>query len=171
MNPSPPSPSPTLSLPQPELRFTRSAWASLLGLLAAGFFCGAMVGSAWAFHLQTERGEFGLLSWLAIVGPIASASTLLWLSRWLAKRTYLLLSGVGVEVFPLFKPEDRLEVFPWDEVAEARVLESPRALHLTLASQAEFRIPLGALRPDSCQLLQTAVAGRTRELQERAKKP
>ena len=151
---------------QKELRFTRSAQGSLLGILTAGFLCSALLGSAWAFRLRTESGELGLLSWLAIVTPIASASTSLYLSQWFTQRTYLLLSAVGIEVFPLRKPEENLEVFPWHEIQSAEVLNHPKALHLQLESKKEYRIPLTPLSPDAHQLLRTAIQGR---LQERKK--
>lgn len=149
------SPTP-LKAPEKELRFTRSRQAVpfwLLGLLLAFASLGL-----WVMWWQ----NLSLLPpwWLALI-PLAGAAGAIWMALRLTRHAYLLLSPVGVEIFPFFKPTENYQLVTWGSIAAAEVSADDRWLTLTLAGYEDVKIilTLDPVDPRARQLLVRAVTG------------
>lgn len=98
--------------------------------------------------------------WLALC-PLGPALWSFWMAVRLARHAYVLLSPLGIEIFPLFRAEERLQLIPWSEVAHAGVDERQQWLTITLAGYEDAKVlvslaPMdGRVRP----LLAAAVDG------------
>lgn len=154
-----------MKAPEKELRFTRARQAVVfwvggvvLTLVAAGF------GILTWWQLNDPPGWWtGLIPLLMAVGAFFMA--------WrLTRHAYVLLSPVGVELFPFWKPVDHFQLLPWGTIQEAEFSEDGRWLTLTLAGYEDAKviltldpIPLKA-RP----LLVRAVLGVMEKRQESA---
>jgi hypothetical protein len=111
--------------PHKEVRFTRSAQGQLFGIAA---FTAA--GIAVVIALFAFRTDEALLPRWWVGPPIALAVFLARFSHHCLRHAYLLLTPLGVEIFPLWKPQKNLHVVFWSEIAHAEV--DPAADLLTL---------------------------------------
>jgi hypothetical protein len=79
--------------------------------------------------------------WLAGV-PAALAAAAFWLAWRLTRHAYLLLSPVGVEIFPFWKPVEQFQLLPWGSIAAADFSPDQRWLTLTLAGYDDAKVIL-----------------------------
>jgi hypothetical protein len=121
--------------PEKELRFTRARQAE-------GFWVMGVI------LLLTAAG-FGVLSWWQLTHPppwwvclvpsilAAGAFALAWR---MTRHAYILLSPVGLEIFPFWKPVDHFQLITWGEVANAEFSPDRRWLVLTLAGYEDAKV-------------------------------
>ncbi|MDB6136201.1 MAG: hypothetical protein JWM59_4444 [Verrucomicrobiales bacterium] len=145
-----------MKAPEKELRFTRSRQSVpfwLLGVLLALAAFG--LGIMWRENLSLWPPW-----WLALL-PLAGSIGAFWLALRLTRHAYVLLSPVGVEIFPFFKPSDNFQLVTWGSIAEAEVSSDQRWLTLTLAGYEDVKIilTLEPVDPRSRCLLIQAVTG------------
>ncbi|MGD7651599.1 MAG: hypothetical protein ACQCXQ_00190, partial [Verrucomicrobiales bacterium] len=113
--------------PEKELRFTRSGQAVVFWLMAAVCLAVAVTMAASSLY----RGENPALPHpLWAVLPLAACAGLVRLALHLTKHAYLLLSPLGIEIFPFFRPAAGMTLVTWQEIAEAEVDEGGRLLTL-----------------------------------------
>ena len=142
--------------PEKELRFTRSHQAvhfcalGLVLLLCAG---GLAVLSWW----QLKHPP----SWWWSVLPLLAACGAFALAWRLTRHAYLLLSPVGVEIFPFWKPVDHFQLLPWSTIAEAEFSGDGRWLTLTLGGYEDVKVilTLDPIKPAARPLLKKAILG------------
>lgn len=145
-----------MNAPEKELRFTRARQAVpfwLLGVVLALTAAGLV--AMWRFNLQHPP------PWWAALFPVAGSAAAFWLAWRLTRHAYLLLSPVGVEIFPFFKPSQNYQLVPWGTIAQAEISEDQRWLTLILAGYEDVRIilTLDPLAPAALHLLERAVTG------------
>ena len=139
-----------------ELRFTRSRQA-------VGFWLGGLM-------LWLVAAGLAILSWWQLDGPPPWWLALvpfflgvgaLALAGRLTRHAYLLLSPVGVEIFPFWKPVDNFQLLPWGTIAAADFSLDGRWLHLTLGGYEDVKVilTLDPLPRPARQLLRQAVEG------------
>ena len=143
--------------PAKELRFTRAGQA-------AGFWIGAavciMAGLVF-FLLTPHRAENPQLphpAWGFV--PLALAAGLIRLAWRCTKHAYILLSPIGVEVFPLFRPEATMQVIPWQQIDSAEIDHRRLTLHFTAEKSAGIHLSLSPIAKDRRELLAKAIRGR-----------
>ena len=143
--------------PAKELRFTRAGQA-------AGFWIGAavciMAGLVF-FLLTPHRAENPQLphpAWGFV--PLAFAAGLIRLAWRCTKHAYILLSPIGVEVFPLFRPEATMQVIPWQQIDSAEIDPRRLTLHFTAEKSAGIHLSLSPIAKDRRELLAKAIRGR-----------
>ena len=147
---------PAMKSPEKELRFTRSHQAVLfwtLGLVLVLVGAGLGILSWWQLRNPPPW-------WLALV-PLVLAGGSFALAWRLTRHAYLLLSPVGVEIFPFWKPVDHFQLLPWGTIAEAGFSPDDRWLTLTLAGYEDVKVilTLDPIKPAARPLLKTAVLG------------
>ncbi len=145
--------------PQKELRFTRSgqavgfcvAGAVMTGigvtLLATGFYRAinpAVPHSAWAIPF------------------LAVAVGLFMVARHLTRHAYLILTPMGLEIFPFFRPAKRMQMVFWQEISDAEIDEREKwlTLHFNDERTAGMHLSLSPVRKKLRELLAKAVLGR-----------
>jgi hypothetical protein len=123
--------------PEKELRFTRARQAVLfwvLGVVLVLMAAGVAILSWWQLKSPPPW-------WLALF-PLAGGLGAFWLAVRLTRHAYLLLSPVGVEIFPFWKPTEHFQLIPWGEIAAADFSPDDRWLTLTLAGYEDVKVIL-----------------------------
>jgi hypothetical protein len=151
--------------PFKELRFTRSRQA-LTFVIAGVLFLGATAG---LLLLWWQRLDSPPSIWWALL-PMTAAWGCFRLAAHLTRHAFLLLSPIGIEIFPFFRPSQNMQLFSWGEVQHAEVSSDERFLTLTLAGyeDAKVIISLAPVKPAARPLLAKAVAG---VMEKRAEAP
>ena len=143
--------------PQKELRFTRAGQAVVFWIASA-----ACVMAGLVFFLLTpyraDTPELPHPAWGLV--PIGLAIPLMWLAWHCAKHAYLLLSPIGVEIFPFFRPATNMQVIPWAQIAAADVDGSRLTLHFSAEKTSGIHLSLSPIAKDRRPLLAKAIRGR-----------
>ncbi|MES2705510.1 MAG: hypothetical protein V4726_02795 [Verrucomicrobiota bacterium] len=126
-----------MKAPEKELRFTRSRQAVPFWLLSVVLIFAAVgLAAMWRENLTLWPPW-----WLALI-PLAGAAGAIWMALRLTRHAYLLLSPVGVEIFPFFKPSENYQLVTWGSIAGAEVSSDDRWLTLILAGYEDAKIIL-----------------------------
>ena len=151
----------SIAEPEKELRFTRAAQGRV-------FFAGAVVvfaATMAVFILSTQK--WGVEEpplkgwwWLSVVGVLI-CYVLFRLALRCTRHAYIILSPLGVEIFPFFKAKDNLQVIYWSQVADAEFTEDAKNLVLHFTEEKKSGV-VASLRPIPAarrHLLEEAVLG------------
>lgn len=151
--------------PGKELRFTRSAQA--VHFAAASVFC-LCISFAWAslaFWPWHADGTPLLDSWWPAVGPLPLFLGFLWLALYCSSHAYLILSPVGIEIFPLWFPTENFRLVPWTHVAAARAENGNLVIDFPpLGSGGGIVLSLSPLPSGQRELLWHAIERRKSEI-------
>ncbi|MDE0826076.1 MAG: hypothetical protein OSA48_04625 [Akkermansiaceae bacterium] len=142
--------------PHKELRFTRSGQGRRFFLAAAALTTLAIFLAAAAF---TPGLEFPL--WWSTL-PLLPAIGLFFIAYRCVRFAYLLLTPLGVEIFPFTKSHKNLQVIYWSEIAHAEVSpdRSLLILHYNEEQTAGIKASLRPLAAAQRPLLARAIKGR-----------
>ncbi len=150
---------PKIQSPEKELRFTRSGQAVIFWVLAAVLAASSITLLATAIYRDINP----LLphpAWALL--PLALAAAIARLALRLTRHAYLILTPLGMEIFPFFRPADGMRLVTWQEISAAEV--NPKTTQLTLHHNAEkssgIHLSLTPIRADRRTLLAKAVIGR-----------
>jgi hypothetical protein len=145
--------------PHKELRFTRAGQAQGFMVLAAiSFAFCLLVGVTWFL------GHPSFLWWMPLPF-LGLAALLVRLSTRCAQHAYLILTPLGIEIFPLFKARENLNLVYWSQIDDAEFDEDLTVLRLHFNKDKTAGIVL-SLKPILIKqrpLLKKAVAGRLAE--------
>ena len=147
--------------PEKELRFTRARQAApfwIAGLLLFVVAGGIAAASTTLFsppsgHRIVENG------WWALV-PLALSLACLWVAIHLTRHAYILLTPIGIELFPLFFPSKNLNVVYWPEVDGIDFDAERRQMVIDVAGGSKIFLTLDPIRRDRIELLVRAAEGR-----------
>ena len=123
--------------PEKELRFTRARQAQGFWVLGVILLLTAAGLGILAWWQLTHPPPW----WLCLV-PLALAAAAFLMAWRLTRHAYLLLSPIGVEIFPFWKPVEHFQLLPWGEIAGAEFSPDGRWLTLTLAGYEDAKIIL-----------------------------
>lgn len=150
--------------PEKELRFTRAHQAILFWALATVFFCVSM----WLFLASTpylnpldwETRRVGSVMWGFI--PLFPMLLSVWVSVHLTRHAFIILTPLGIELFPFWMPKKNLNVFYWAEIERAEVTEDEKMLVIFFKGEGDSRvyISLTPIRVSQRPLLRRAIEGR-----------
>lgn len=143
-----------LAEPEKELRFTRGAQAQGYFIAAAVAFAGAVVFVCVLGHPS--------VSWLLPVTAAVAGAAFLRVALRCARHAYLILTPMGLELFPWRKPEEYLEVLFWSEIDSAEFSDEGdlMTLHFNAEKSAGLVISLAPVSENRRELLRKAVVGR-----------
>jgi hypothetical protein len=104
---------------------------------------------------EVPHGAWALL-------PLAAALVSARLALRLTRRAYVILTPLGIEIFPFFRPAQGMRLVVWQEVARADVNEERTrlTLHHDAAKSSGIHLSLRPIRADRRALLAKAVIGR-----------
>jgi hypothetical protein len=145
--------------PEKELRFTRSGqavpfWLSTAVLLATG-----MTLAATAVYRDINP-HLPHAAWALV--PLTLAVISFRLAVGLTRHAYLILTPLGIEIFPFFKPAEGMRMVLWQELNHAEVDEklSCLTLHHDAEKTSGIHLSLTPITPTRRTLLAKAVIGR-----------
>lgn len=149
----------TVEEPHQELRFTRGAQGARFAILGA-----LLAGAAIATLLLNviPKDPITPLWWPLVPVPFAVVS---WRLAWRCVRhAYVILTPLGIEVFPFFKARENLRVIYWSDIADAEInARGDLVLHFNENRSAGVVASLAPLLPAKRSLLARAVEGRMKE--------
>jgi hypothetical protein len=140
-----------------ELRFTRAGQAVGFWIVAA-----VMVMTALVFVLvapyRAEHTELPHPAWGLIPLGLAAFSTRLAIRC--TRHAYLILSPIGVEIFPLFRPESDMQLIAWAQIDSTEIDDRRLTLHYNPEKTAGLHLSLLPIAKNSRKLLAAAILGR-----------
>ena len=149
----------TIQSPEKELRFTRSGQASHFWVGAAVLTSVAITLLATSIYRDINP-RLPRPAWASV--PLLLAAVLARLAIGMTRHAYLILTPLGIEIFPFFRPAEGMRLVLWQEVDHAEVDE--KACRLTLHHDAGktsgIHLSLTPIRADRRTLLAKAVLGR-----------
>lgn len=144
--------------PEKELRFTRAHQARVFAVIGAMSFCTALLIALTAWLFRADHPELPSAWWslpaLALVGLCHRAAL------HCVRHAYIILSPVGVEIFPLIRPERNMRLVPWAQITEAEFSKLRLTLHYNAEHTAGIHLSLRPLSPLGRLLLEKAILGR-----------
>lgn len=145
--------------PEKELRFTRSGQAvpfCIVGAVLAGLGI-TLIATGFYRHINpaVPHPAWGIPFLMLSAGCF-------WLARHLTKHAYLILSPMGVEIFPFFRPVKGMRVVFWQEIADVEIDEEEKwlTLHFDAEKTSGTHLSLSPIRRKLRSLLAKAVLGR-----------
>lgn len=145
--------------PEKELRFTRSGQAAVFWLAAA--ICAAITITLLATSIYRDvNPQLPHPAWA--IAPLVFSMLLARLAIRLTRHAYLILSPLGIEIFPFFRPSHGMQLVTWQELDSAEVdAESTcLTLHRNPEKSSGLHLSLRPIRKDRRCLLAKAVIGR-----------
>lgn len=147
----------SVAAPHKELRFTRARQAAGFWIASAVFIMAGLIFFLLIPH-RAENPELPHPAWG--LAPLAAAALFIRFAWRCTKHAYLLLSPIGVEIFPFFRPEIHMQVIPWAQIAAADIDDSRLTLHFTEERTSGVHLSLAPISRDRRKLLATAIQGR-----------
>lgn len=142
--------------PHKELRFTRAAQAQAFIIIAAVALAFALL-----IGITSFMGHPSFLWWMTLPFLLIAA-ILIRLSTRCARHAYIILTPLGIEIFPLFKPDKNLNLVYWTQLEDAEFDKDLSILKLHFNEQKTAGVVL-SLRPILIKkrpLLKKALEGR-----------
>jgi|TARA_B110000037_G_C17126236_1_gene508207 hypothetical protein len=151
-----------VSEPQKELRFTRSGQAVKFCVLGAVFVGIGVTLVATSIYREINP-ELPHPSWAIPCFTLAAAS--IWLAMHLAKHAYLILTPMGLEIFPFFRPSKGMQLVMWQEIValELDADMTKLTLHYNAEKTAGMHLSLRPIRRTLRGLLAKAIQGRAKQ--------
>ncbi|MEY3895866.1 MAG: hypothetical protein RLZZ214_1386, partial [Verrucomicrobiota bacterium] len=117
----------TIQSPEKELRFTRSGQAALFWVGAAVLAATGITMLATAIYRDINP-QLPHPAWALL--PLALAAVMARVAVGLTCHAYLILTPLGIEIFPFFRPAESMRLVMWQEVDHAEVDEKNTRLTL-----------------------------------------
>ena len=147
-----------VSNPEKEIRFTRSGQARTFALVGAFFIAIAVTLFATAvFGVDSPIHPLVPLPFLLL------AAGAFWLSYRCVKHAFIILSPVGIEFFPFYKPSQNFRLWSWSEFHHAELVGKNFYLHFDKEETGGAVISLSPMTQGARQLLDIAIEGRMEE--------
>lgn len=145
--------------PEKELRFTRSGQASLF-LIASAILCAIGVTLLATAYYRDINPEIPHPAWAMV--PLCFAALIAHTGVSLTRHAYLILTPLGIEIFPFLRPASGMRLITWQEIDHAEVNESLTrlTLHHDAGKTSGIHLSLMPIRGDRRTLLAKAVLGR-----------
>lgn len=143
--------------PHQELRFTRAGQATGFWIAAAAT-AGAVVTLLVASLCRGENPQLPHPAWALV--PLAASFLCARVALRCTRHAYLILTPLGVEIFPFWRPAADMRVIPWAQIASAEIDSSRLTLHFTAEKTAGVHLSLRPIPPARRELLFAALQGR-----------
>lgn len=145
--------------PEKELRFTRSGQAVHFWIGAALLAAAGITILATAIYRDINP-HLPHPAWAVL--PLALAGITIRQAVGMTRHAYLILTPLGIEVFPFFRPSEGMRLVLWQELDHAEVNEQTTrlTLHYDSGKTSGIHLSLTPIRTDRRALLAKAVLGR-----------
>lgn len=145
--------------PEKELRFTRSGQAAGFWLAAATLAAAALTLAATSYYRDINP-YLPHPAWA--LAPLAASIAATRLAWRLTCHAYLILTPIGIEIFPFLRPSAGMNLVVWQEIEsmEADSAGKRLTLHHNAGKTSGIHLSLRPIRSDRRALLLKAVEGR-----------
>jgi hypothetical protein len=148
-----------LASPEKEVRFTRAAQGRLFLVLTAFLLAltlGVVVLATQGTEFEAPRWE-GYL-WTALL-PLFGAWVMLRLALRCIRHAYLIFTPLGIEIFPLFRPEATMQLVLWSVIDSIECDPNLRRMfiHYNAEKSAGVMVSLAPILPAQRELLRALV--------------
>ncbi len=142
-----------------ELRFTRSGQAVLFWIAAAVFAAAFVILVSVSFH-RGDNPRLPHVAWALL--PLIASYAVARLALRLTRHAYLILTPLGIEVFPFFRPASGMQSVFWSEIhsVDADEKGTQLTLHFNAEKSAGIHLSLRPVEAKRRELLIRAVQGR-----------
>jgi len=152
---------PKVKDPSQELRFSRTGQAlgfALVGSLAlsAGVTLALVTWTVYRSPFGMDQHPFPL--WLHLL-PWLVVGLCIWLVLHCLRHPYLILSPIGVEVFPFWRPIQNFHLIEWGRIADLEVTSTALTLHYNAQHTGGVVLALTPLHKKSRILLMQTING------------
>jgi hypothetical protein len=150
--------------PERELRFTRSAQAVPFWVLGASALAGGGLFLALRLSRGWDSGSFPHPLW--VLPPLLAGIGLLRIAWRLTRHAYLILTPLGMEIFPFLRPAAGMRLVSWGEIhsAEADADLTRLTLHHDAEKTAGIHLSLRPIKAAWRPMLVHAVLGRVKRV-------
>jgi len=138
--------------PEKELRFTRSAQAQTF------YICASLLLVSSVTFIAIAYVEGPISYWMACI-PILLALPLLYIGYRCNRYAYILLTPLGVEIFPFRKARENLQVIYWSQIDQAEVKDDHLFLHFDKEQTGGVVATLKPILPHRRLLMKQAIEG------------
>jgi hypothetical protein len=145
--------------PHKELRFTRAGQAQgFIVIAAVSFAFFLLIGLTWFMGHPT-------FTWWMALPFLVLAAILTKVSAHCARHAYLILTPLGLEIFPLITPRKNLNLVYWTQIKDAEFDDELTALklHFNEDQSAGIILSLKPIPTKKRPLLKKALEGRLAE--------
>jgi hypothetical protein len=152
--------------PEKELRFTRSGQAVVFWLTSAMLLVAAlMIGVTGIYRDVNPALPHPAWACLPLVLFLLTGRLALRLTR----HAYLILTPLGIEIFPFYRPDRGMSLVTWQEIVLTEVNEvgTLLTLHFNAERTSGVHLSLKPIRADRREFLLKALAGRAELLDPR----
>lgn len=145
--------------PEKELRFTRSGQAAAFWVASAVLTAVGVTLAATSIYRDVNP-QLPHPAWA--LAPLALAAVAARLAVNLTRHAYLILTPLGIEIFPFFRPSAGMRLVVWQEVdtAEVNADATLLTLHHDAAKTSGIHLSLKPIRADRRTMIAKAVIGR-----------
>ena len=151
-----------ISQPEKELRFTRARQALTFIALGVIFVCVAIAIWIRAMPmLGNAAGEEPAISspWFAAL-PLLPAVWCFWVASHCARHAFIILTPLGIEMFPFLFPTKNMRALYWSEITAAAVGDDLKNLTIDLDGGSKVFVALAPIAKNARPLLKRAAEGR-----------
>ena len=143
--------------PHKELRFTRARQAVPFWI-AAAMCLAATLALTVTGSLRHENPALPHPLWALL--PASLAILLIRTALHCTRHAYLILSPLGVEIFPFFRPAKNMQLIPWAQIADAEAGHHFITLHFDPDQRSGIHLSLSPVPENLRPLLARAILGR-----------
>lgn len=145
--------------PEKELRFTRSGQAVIFWLVAAVLAAVAVTLLATSVYRDVNP-QLPHPVWALV--PLMLAAVSAWVAVGLTRHAYVILTPLGIEIFPFIRPAAGMRLVVWQEIhsAETDQRQTRLTLHRDAQKSSGIHLSMRPVRADRRGLLGKAVIAR-----------
>jgi len=146
-----------------EIRFTRTAQATFFFILTV-IFSMLFISSLFCMFINWGpwHADFDEYWWMSLL-PLIPAFICLRIAFQCIRHAYLILTPMGVEIFPFFKPQENLQVIFWSDIHHAEVEGDMLKLHSNEEETSGTILSLKPIGKKNYHLLEVAIQGRLKQ--------
>ncbi|GAA5494176.1 hypothetical protein Rhal01_00334 [Rubritalea halochordaticola] len=150
----------SIAEPEKELRFTRARQATMFFFATAVFFM-LTIGTLFCGFLNLGWNDYYFQKnwWLSFLFLIPAFICLRIAFRCI-RHAYIILTPLGIEIFPFFKPQADLQVIFWQDIDSAEIEDNNLILHSNQEKTAGVVVTLNPISETKIPLLKKAVTSR-----------
>jgi len=154
------APAKSIAEPEKELRFTRARQATLFFFLTA--FCLMLtIGTLFCAFLNLGWTDYYFQkNWYYALTALIPAFIFLRTAFHCIRHAYIILTPMGIEIFPFFKPKKNLQIIFWQEIDSSEIQDENLILHNNSEKTSGTIITLKPLTEKQIPLLEKAITAR-----------